>query len=121
MSTAKILLNGLERKYKVYSLLSPLVMVGEVVMETAIPLLMSRIIDEGIAHSNLSYVVQVGLLMIGMSIISLACGAMGGRFSAVAALGFSRNVRRRLFANVQDFSFGNIDHFSTSSLVTLPM
>ena len=118
MSTAKILLNGLERKYKVYSLLSPLVMVGEVVMETAIPLLMSRIIDEGIAHSNLSYVVQVGLLMIGMSIISLACGAMGGRFSAVAALGFSRNVRRRLFAKVQDFSFGNIDHFSTSSLVT---
>ncbi len=118
MSTVGMLLNGLERKYKVYSLLSPLSMVGEVVMETAIPLMMSKIIDVGIAGGDLNYVLLVGFLMVGMAVFSLACGALGGRFAAVASLGFSRNLRRRLFAKVQDFSFGNIDHFSTSSLVT---
>ncbi len=99
-------------------MLSPLSMVGEVVMETVIPLLMARIIDVGIAERNLSYVLTVGLLMVGLSCVSLAFGALGARFSAVAALGFSRNLRRRLFRRVQDFSFSNIDHFSTSSLVT---
>lgn len=118
MSTVRTLLHGLEKKYKVYSLLSPLSMVGEVVMETVIPLLMARIIDIGIADRNLSYVLQMGLLMVGLSCVSLVCGAFGARFSAVAALGFARNLRRRLFRRVQDFSFGNIDHFSTSSLVT---
>ena len=118
MSIVKKLLSGLERKYKVYSLLSPVTMVGEVLMETAIPLMMAKIIDIGIAEKNLSYVLKLGLAMMSMSLVSLLFGALGARFSAVAAFGFSRNLRRNLFAKVQSFSFGNVDHFSTSSLVT---
>ena len=118
MSTLAKLLDGLEGKYRLYSLLSPLTMVGEVIMETVIPLLMARIIDVGIANRDLAYVLKIGSVMIGMSLISLSCGALGARFSAVAALGFARNVRRNLFTKVQGFSFGNVDRFSTSSLVT---
>lgn len=112
------LLDGLEKKYKIYSFLSPLTMIGEVVLETAIPLMMARIIDVGIAGRNLSYVLKIGLLMILLSVLSLAFGALGARFASVAAFGFSRNLRRNLFARVQEFSFGNVDRFSTSSLVT---
>ncbi len=93
-------------------------MIGEVVMETLIPLMMARIIDVGIANGNLPYVAKVGMAMVGMACISLVFGALGGRFSALGALGFSHNLRRSLFKKVQDFSFGNVDHFSTSSLVT---
>ena len=93
-------------------------MIGEVIMETVIPLMMAKIIDIGIANRDLAYVLKTGLIMIGFACISLTCGALGGRFSAVGALGFSHNLRRRLFAKVQSFSFGNVDHFSTSSLVT---
>lgn len=93
-------------------------MIGEVVLETYIPLLMAKIIDVGIANKDISYVVKVGLLMVGLACASLACGALGGIFSARGATGFSRNLRRNVFAKIQAFSFGNIDHFSTSSLVT---
>lgn len=112
------LMHGLEKKYKVFSFLSPLTMIGEVVMETSIPLMMARIIDIGVAESDLSYVLRTSIIMILMSCFSLACGALGGRFAAVASLGFARNIRRRLFSKVQEFSFSNIDRFSTSSLVT---
>ena len=118
MSSTKKLLSGLETKYKVFSILSPITMIGEVVMETVIPLMMAKIVDIGIANQDLAYVAKIGIVMITMACISLTFGALGGRFSAVAALGFSHNLRRRLFVKVQDFSFGNIDHFSTSSLVT---
>ena len=118
MSNISKLLKGLERKYKVCSVMSPVTMIGEVILETVIPLLMAKIIDVGIANNDLSYVLKVGLLMVGLSCVSLFCGAMGARFSAVGALGFARNLRRRLFSKIQDFSFGNIDRFSTSSLVT---
>jgi ATP-binding cassette subfamily B protein len=118
MSNIGKLLQGLEKKFKVYSLLSPLTMVGEVVMETVIPLLMAKIIDVGITNHDVSYVIKMGIVMVAAACLSMTCGALGARFSAVASLGFSRNLRKRLFAKVQDFSFGNVDHFSTSSLVT---
>lgn len=118
MSNISKMMKGLETRYKVYSLLSPVTMIGEVVMETLIPLMMAHIIDDGIANKDLKYVIIAGLIMVGMAIISLLCGFGGGRFSAVASQGFSRNLRRNLFAKVQSFSFGNVDHFSTSSLVT---
>ncbi len=111
-------MNGLERRYKLCSLLSPFSMIGEVLMETVIPLLVAKIIDIGIADRNTSYVLKIGVLMLFMSCISLACGAAGARLAAVASQGFSCNVRRNLFSKVQSFSFGNVDHFSTSSLVT---
>ena len=118
MSSLRKLLNGLEGKYKLYSLLTPVTMIGEVIMEVIIPLMMSRIIDIGIANKNLAYVLKIGLLMVAMACVSLSFGALGARFGAVASLGFARNLRRNLFRKVQDFSFGNVDHFSTSSLVT---
>lgn len=108
----------MEKKFITFSLLSPVSMIGEVILETVIPLLMSKIIDIGIANRDISYVVRVGLLMVGLSCVSLLFGAMGGIFSAQGATGFSRNLRRNVFAKIQSFSFGNIDHFSTSSLVT---
>ena len=118
MSNVSKLLKGLEKKYKVCSVLSPVSMIGEVLLEIVIPLFMARIIDVGIANGDLSYVLKVGLIMVGLSCLSLLFGALGARFSAVAALGFSRNLRRNLFSKIQDFSFGNLDRFSTSSLVT---
>lgn len=108
----------METRFKVFSVLSPVSMIGEVVMETVIPLLMAKIIDTGIANRDISYVVRVGLLMVALSVVSLAFGALGGIFSAHGATGFSRNLRRNVFSKIQTFSFGNIDHFSTSSLVT---
>lgn len=118
MSNVSKLLRGLEKKYKICSILSPVSMIGEVLLEIVIPLFMAKIIDVGIAEGRLSYVISVGLVMVGLSCLSLLFGALGARFSAVAALGFSRNLRRRLFSKIQDFSFGNLDRFSTSSLVT---
>ena len=118
MNVIKKLLSGLERKYIVCSCLAPLTMIGEVLMETAIPLMMAKIIDVGIAQRNISYVLETGLLMVAMSVVSLGFGALGARFGAVSALGFSRNLRRRLFSKIQTFSFSNIDRFSTSSLIT---
>ncbi len=112
------MISGLEKKYRVFSVLSPISMIGEVVMETVIPLLMAKIIDNGIANKDISYVLRMGLLMVALSLISLAFGALGGVFAAQGATGFSRNLRRNVFAKIQTFSFGNIDRFSTSSLVT---
>lgn len=118
MSTISKLTKNLETKYKVYSFLCPLTMIIEVLMETAIPLMMAQIIDVGIANTDFNYVLKTGLIMLSMAAISLLCGALGARLSAVASVGFSHNVRRNLFAKIQDFSFGNVDHFSSSSLVT---
>lgn len=118
MTTVGKLLKGLETKYKVNSLLSPVAMTGEVVMEVFIPLIMAKIIDIGIAGKDIGYVARVGILMIAVSLFSLLCGMLSARFGAVGALGFARNLRRRLFSKVQDFSFANIDKFSTASLVT---
>lgn len=118
MSNVNKLLHGLEKKYVINSFLSPVVMIGEVIMEVIIPFVMAKIIDEGISQSNLPYVVKTGLLMIGLACISLCCGVLGTRFSTYAAQGYGYNLRRRLYAKIQDFSFANIDKFSTASLIT---
>ena len=109
---------GLEKKYKISAVLAPVTIMGEVLMEVFIPLIMARIIDVGIANHDAAYVTKTGLLMIMVAVISLSLGFVSARFAAVAALGFARNLRRRLFNKVQDFSFSNVDKFSTASLVT---
>lgn len=118
MSSISKITKGMERKYIVYTALSPVSMVGEVVMESVIPLIMAKMIDDGIQAGNFSIVLSQGLLMAGLSIISLICGCGGSIFSARASQGFSHNLRKRLFNKVQNFSFANIDKFSTASLVT---
>ena len=118
MSSISKITKGMERKYIAYTALSPVSMVGEVVMESVIPLIMAKMIDDGIQAGNFSIVLSQGLLMAGLSIISLICGCGGSIFSARASQGFSHNLRKRLFNKVQNFSFANIDKFSTASLVT---
>ena len=118
MSVIKKLMQGLEKKYKTATAVAPLSIMGEVLLEVLIPLIMARIIDVGIANSDVGYVVKVGALMVGAALLSLGFGCLAARFAAVASFGFSRNLRRRLFNKVQDFSFSNVDKFSTASLVT---
>ena len=118
MSTIRKLTQGLKKKYIINTILSPVVMIGEVLMEVIIPFIMARIIDVGIAGKNLSYVARYGGIMIGLAVISLTCGVMGTRFSTVAAQGFACTLRQRLYREIQSFSFANIDRFSTASLVT---
>lgn len=106
-------------KYKKYAILTPLFVLGEVVMEVFIPFVMAKIIDNGIiGDGGLKYVIKVGCLMIFMSIISLSCGMFAGKCSAIASTGFAKNLRKEIFNKIQKFSFLNIDKFSTASLIT---
>ena len=118
MSTIRKLTRGLNKKYIINTILSPVVMIGEVVMEVIIPFIMAKIIDVGIAGKDLPFVAKYGGIMIGLALISLTCGVLGTRFSTVAAQGFAYTLRTRLYKKIQSFSFANIDHFSTASLVT---
>ena len=118
MSKISKLVHGMEKKYVVSSVLSPICMIGEVVMEVIIPFVMAKIIDVGIANSDLPYVIKVGLLMVSLACVSLCFGVLGTVFSTRAAQGFAHNLRNRLYAKIQSFSFANIDKFSTASLVT---
>lgn len=105
-------------EYKKYAILTPIVMLGEVAMEVLIPLVMAFMVDNGINGNDTVYTVKMGLLMVLMAFFSLACGSLGGKFAAQAGMGFAKNVRKKLFDKVQDFSFANVDKFSTASLVT---
>lgn len=106
------------REYRRESILAPVFVILEVLMEVLIPLQMAKIIDVGIAQGNLPYIVRMGVILVAMAMIALFFGAMAGKFAAVAAAGYAKNLRHDIFYNIQNFSFKNIDHFSTSSLVT---
>ncbi|WP_303803723.1 ABC transporter ATP-binding protein [Ruminococcus flavefaciens] len=105
-------------KYKKQAILCPVTIIGEVAMEVLIPAVMALIIDNGIKKGDIGYVAKMGGLMVIMSVFSLCFGALAARFSAVAAMGFAKNLRSALFRRVQDFSFANVDKFSTASLTT---
>lgn len=105
-------------EYKKPSILAPLFVTCEVLLEVLIPWLMSYIIDEGIKKSNISVIVQIGVLLLVLVGLSMFCGAMSGKYAAIASAGFAKNMRKRMFHSVQDFSFTNINKFSTSGLVT---
>lgn len=105
-------------EYKKYAIYTPLVMLGEAGLEILIPFLMAKMVTNGIQAQDTAYTVRIGIIMIIASILSLICGALGGRFSAKAGIGFGKNLRAKLFDRVQDFSFSNIDHYSTASLIT---
>ena len=105
-------------KYKKQAILSPITIMGEVLMEVLIPYVMANIINNGINKGDIGYVVKMGGLMVLMAIVSLFFGAIAGRLSAVAAVGFAKNLRGALFRKVQSFSFSNVDKFSTASLTT---
>lgn len=105
-------------RYKVYAVLAPIMMLIEVAMEVLLPIVMKEIIDNGISTQNTEYCLRMGLLMIGMSLFSMLGGALSGKFAAIAGTGFAKGVRKSLFEKIQDFSFYNVDRYSTASLVT---
>jgi len=106
------------KQYKLPSIMTPIVMILEVLMETLIPFLMASIIDDGVNAGNMSHIYKVGALMIVVAFIGLLGGILGGRFGAVASTGFARNLREAMFNKIQTYSFSNIDKFSTAGLVT---
>ncbi len=106
------------KEYKKVSILAPLFVILEVVMEVIIPLLMAKIIDTGIPNQDIKYIVETGILLVISAIMSLGFGILSGRFAAKASSGFAKNLRQAMFYKIQDYSFENIDKFSTSSLIT---
>ena len=106
------------RQYKRDTILTPLSMTLEVIMEVLLPIIMADLIDNGISAGNSAIVWRDGLLLAGVSILSLLSGLLGGVFGARASSGFARNLRHDMYYRLQDYSFSNIDKFSTSSLIT---
>ncbi|MDD2233502.1 MAG: ABC transporter ATP-binding protein [Desulfitobacteriaceae bacterium] len=106
------------RQYKRASILTSLTVTLEVIMEVIIPLLMADLIDYGIDAGNMSYIWQMGIVLVIFAMISLAFGALSGKYAADASAGFARNLRHDMFYNVQKFSFANIDKISTASIIT---
>ena len=106
------------REYKRESILAPVFVVLEVLMEVLIPLQMSKIIDVGIQQGNLKYIIVMGLILVVMAMLALFFGAKAGTYAARAGAGYAKNLRHDIFYKIQTFSFHNIDHFSTSGLVT---
>ncbi len=105
-------------KYKIFAFLTPLLVICEVVLEVRIPYLMSQIIDIGVANKDVGFITKYGLFMVLLAILSLITGALGAFTASKAATGFAKGVRQKLFHKIQDFSFANVDKFSTSSLIT---
>ena len=106
------------REYKLTSILAPITIMMEVVMETIIPFVMARLIDNGIKKGNMSYVAWCCVILVACCGISMLFGSLSARFAAIASSGFAKNVRHDMFHKIQSFSFKSIDKFSTSSLVT---
>lgn len=106
------------KEYKLPSVITPLCMIGEVVCEMIIPIMMARIVDEGIYGGNMGVIFRTGGIMFIIAIFGLISGIGGAYFGANASAGFAKNLRKAMFDNIQTFSFANIDKFSTSGLVT---
>lgn len=106
------------REFKKDSILTPIYVGVEVIMEVFIPLLMAKLIDNGINAGNMKYTVFMGIFLLVSAVISMVFGVLAGRTSSVASAGFARNLRKDMYYNVQGFSFSNIDKFSTASIIT---
>ncbi len=106
------------KEFKKDSVITPLFMILEVIMEMIIPLLMASLIDYGVNAGDMSHIVKVGSVMLIVALIGLFAGLMGAKYGARASTGFARNLRKAMFDNIQTFSFANIDKYSTSSLIT---
>ena len=106
------------REYKKPTIITFILMVCEVIIEVLIPFITADLVNAIKAGAQMQSVVRTGLILVAMSFVSLGCGSAGGFTSARASSGFAKNLRHDVFARVQSFSFENIDHFSTASLVT---
>ena len=106
------------REYRTPSIICPLLVVLEVALEVLIPFLMADLIDVGLENADLPYIYKMGFALIVAAMLSLLFGALAGKYAAIASAGFAKNLRGDMFHHIQDFSFANIDKFSTASLVT---
>lgn len=109
---------GSIRQYKKDSILSPIFVTLEVIMEVIIPLLMANLIDLGIDNGDMNNIFKIGIALIISCGISLLFGVLSGKYAAIASAGYAKNLRKDMYYNVQNFSFSNIDKFSTASIVT---
>lgn len=117
MNTIRVLKKSI-RDYKVPSILTPIFIIGEVVLETLIPTVMAKLIDEISGAVTMQPIIKYGLILLAMALASLFCGFIAGKFAATASCGYAKNLRHDMYYKIQDFSFAEIDKFSTSSLVT---
>lgn len=106
------------REYKRESILTPIFVAGEVVLEVLIPFIMAMLIDEGIEAGQMAPIWRYGIILLICAFVSLFCGAMAGKYGAEASCGLAKNLRKDMYYRVQNFSFSNIDKFSTASIVT---
>lgn len=106
------------REYKKSSILTPVFVTFEVILEVMIPLLMAKLIDYGIEAGNMQYILKMGAILVICCIVSLTFGALSGKYAAVASAGFAKNLRMDMYNKVQEYSFSNIDKFSAASIVT---
>lgn len=106
------------KEYKKDSIITPIFMMLEVIMEIIIPTLMATIIDKGVEQGNMKNVLMIGGCMILVAMLSLSFGILGGKYGASASTGFAKNLRKSMYENIQNFSFANIDKYSTAGLVT---
>ena len=106
------------KEFKKNAILSPIFIAAEVVLELLLPFIMASMIDDGVEVGNMKHIVITGLIMLVVAMLSLFCGVMCGKHAAIASTGFARNLRKSMFDNIQDFSFANIDKFSTAGLIT---
>lgn len=111
-------LMGYIQQYRKYFILAPLLVVGEAIAELLLPYLMGRIVDEGVANGNVSYMLSIGGLMVAVAAAGIIVGVLAAKYSAKASQGFGYNLRQAIFQKVQTFSFADVDKFSTASLVT---
>lgn len=106
------------REYKKQSVLAPIFVILEVLMEVLIPMEMAKVIDIGISGGDLGYIVRRGVILVIMAMLALFFGMTAGNMAAIAGAGYAKNLRHDIFYKIQEFSFKNIDHFSTPGLVT---
>ena len=106
------------REYKRHSILAPVFITAEVIIECFIPFITAKLVNQIQSDCDMRTIVKYGLLLVLLAVLSLACGALAGHFAACASCGFAKNLRHDLYVSVQNFSFSNVDKFSTSGLVT---
>lgn len=106
------------REYKIYAIITPLFMIGEAAVECALPFVMSEFVNKIEGIDSIVSLLPYFIVLIAMTIVSIVCGILGGRFASIASCGFAKNLRNDLYQKIESFSFENIDHFHASSLVT---
>ena len=106
------------REYKIYAIITPLFMIGEAAVECALPFVMTQFVNSIEGVDSIEPLIPYFIIIVVMTIVSITCGILGGRFASFASCGFAKNLRNDLYKKVESFSFENIDHFHASSLVT---